>query len=266
MTKKTKCKQSGKCKGHERSTKDGQETSAFQVDRVGANFAACCKNNPALSDEAITAEVIARKAARKKKQQNKFASSPEEFCKKEISNHVNNSGSQGHPIDTLELCLRLHKNDVEALKKLQFVTIDEVVTAADPEKKTPMTTCGKNKLSFYKTVVDKPTTDGGKATPPYSDLQQKLVCRSSLYNVPGLHQDPDNVAQIRSFQEATLSRAFHRMLKSMKDLEDGKGRNQQAYRKNKGTQQMMAEHKAAGSMEEFRKFKMPALVLSLDTA
>ena len=37
------------------------------------------------------------------------------------------------------------------------------------------------------------------------------------------------------------------MLKSMKDLEDGKGRNQQAYRENEDTQQMTVEHKAAGS-------------------
>ena len=49
-------------------------------------------------------------------------------------------------------------------------------------------------------------------------------------------------------------------------MEDGKGRNQEAYLDNEGTQQMIVEYKAPGSMEEFRKFKMPALELTLDAA
>ena len=56
------------------------------------------------------------------------------------------------------------------------------------------------------------------------------------------------------------------MFKSIKDLKDGKGRNPQAYLDNEGTQHMTNKYDAAGSMEEFRKSKMPALVLSLDTA
>ena len=88
------------------------------------------------------------------------------------------------------------------------------------------------------------------------------MCRGSKYNVPGLHQNLDEAARIQNFDVKTISSALGRMLKSKKDLEDGKGRNQEAYRHNKGTQQMMAEYKAAGSTENFRELKMPALVLS----
>ena len=144
--------------------------------------------------------MIADKAARKKKSQDKVASSPEDFCKKEVSNQVNSSGRQGHPIDTLEQYQQLLKNDLEALQKVQFETIDEVLTAVDPDKRTPMTTSGINKLSFDKEIVGKKTTDGGKSTPPYSDPQQKLECRGSKYNVPGLHLDPDEVARIRNLR------------------------------------------------------------------
>ena len=128
-----------------------------------------------------------------------------------LSRHVNSSSRKGHFVETLEPYLQLHKNDLKALKEVPLKTTDGVLTAVDPEFKTPMTTCGKNKLSFDKTVVDKQTTDGGKATPPYSDLQQVLVCRSSQYNVQGLHQEQDDVARTRSFQQETISRALYRM-------------------------------------------------------
>ena len=113
---------------------------------------------------------------------------------------MNSSGRKGHFVDTWEKLLQLLKNDKEALENVQFETIDGVKTGVDPYEKTPMTTCGKNKHSFDKLNVKKPTTDGGKSTPPYSDPQQKLECRGSTYNVPGLHLDPDEVARIRNLR------------------------------------------------------------------
>ena len=231
MRKKKEYKQGEKCKGHERTTKEGQETSAFLVNLVDVNCAACRKSDPALSNEAVTAKMIARKAARKKKQQDKVASSPEEFCKKNVLKQMSNSGSQGHPIDTLEKCLQVYINDVEALENVQFKTIDEVVTAADPDEKTPMTTCGKNKLSFDKTVVDELTTDGEKSMPPYSDEKQKLKCKGSQYNVPGLHREQDEVSRIRSFELRRISHAFHRMLDPSRTRRSARGGTRRRFEK-----------------------------------
>ena len=59
------------------------------------------------------------------------------------------SGSQGHLVDTVEKLRQLLKNDLEALENVQFETIDGVLTAVDPDKRTPMT-CGEDKLSFDK--------------------------------------------------------------------------------------------------------------------
>ena len=179
---------------------------------------------------------------------------------------MSNSGSQGHPMDTWEKLLQTLKNDKGALEKVQYETTDGIKTAIDPKFKTPIKTCGEDKLSFDKTVVDKPTTDSGKATPPYSDPQQVLECRSSQFNVPGLHQEQKDRVRIASFEQQAKYGAWRRTKRSIKALKDGKGRNVQSYLANEGTMQMMEEYKAGGSMEKFKESKMRKLALSLDAA
>ena len=162
--------------------------------------------------------------------------------------------------------LQIHKNDLEAPEKVLFETIIGELTAVDPDKKTPMTTSGKDKLSFDRTMGNIGTTDGGEATHPHYDPKQVLVCVSSQLNVPGLHMEVDDAAQIRSFNAKTLTAAKARMAKSIQAIKDRRGRNLPAYLENKETQEILKEHEAAGSMEEFHKRRAPEIEKTLDVA
>ena len=100
------------------------KTCAYPVQQVGANCAACCKSNPKLYQEQVTSKMIEKVAARKKKQQDKIVSSPEEFCKNQVSSQMSNAAKQGFPVDWVEQVLQLHKNNLEALERVKILEID----------------------------------------------------------------------------------------------------------------------------------------------
>ena len=195
---------------------------------------------------ANTAKMVEASAARRKKQSDKEASSPEAFGKNLLSNQLSSSGADGKPIDTVAKLLQTYQNNSNAFNEVMYVTVDGVEIAVDPiYNEVYLTISGENKMSLDKTKVGIKDGNGDKETYSYSDERQILQVRASRLNVNILPRESDDRSKVDSFQGCTIWSAIRRMKKSITRLEAGKGRDLQLCLSSAGTRQMMQEYKAS---------------------